>query len=254
MDNKTFSTCGAVLTSALTLCSVMDPRLPREIPLFISSVSPMIQDCFTNVLSSLLSVKTYTKLECARLGVAYTTAVNGINKKIKLGANVRAGDMFKGGIMSKASELVESIMKNAIDDTDILKSICYGRLLQNIPIDNGCSDSALAELSRIVRQISYKELCVIRVFSTLDHFDSDNIDVYMRNNQDVDANIMVSNLIHLKSLGVFITIPQYKMGAMVGNIKLSSVGEFIFKMLELENIPERDLIEQLNVLKKMRAL
>lgn len=241
MKEDIANTISAGLTSASSLIVGLHPNIPLEYKTLYSSVSPLIQWNLTNLLKSFTSSKKLTEQECIRLGISYNTAIDGINARIQLGHSIRKDSLFEENIFCKAHVILEASIRNTIEDSEYEKSICYGRFMANVPFAEEYSSSALMLLNQIIRQLSYKELCLIACCYKKPAFDCDVIDKYIRNKRDIDASEVFNYFVHMKNLGVFITEPPFVLGSNIGKIRLSFSGESLFELLELNLIPNEDI-------------
>lgn len=240
MNSKLFSFAPAIITSALNVYAQYGANIPNEVPVFISTVSPFIQSCLDGLFQTFCK-KDLSNVECTRLGISYVIAVDGINEKTRAGAKLRPDLFFQGGDYSKASQIMESAIKATIDDTETIKSLCYGRFLANIPFDNSCDVTTLQSLNTIIKQLTYKELCLIKLLYDKSIVSSKTMEGYLRENEDVEGTILLNQLLHLQNQGILIVIPPYTLGLALGNLKTTPIGKLLFEMMELDLIPEDDL-------------
>lgn len=240
--NKITNYIPALITTALNAYAQYDPRVPREIPVLLSTVNPVIQTCFDS-LFSLLGKKDLTKVECTRLGISYSIAVDGINEKTNSGAKLREDSFFAGAEYSSANQLLESAIKATIDDTETIKSVCYGRFMANIPFKNCCDIATLQSLNTIIKQLTYKEICLIRLLYDRKQVSSNSMEDYLQKHDDIECTVLFNQLLHLQNLGILITMPPFILGVTLGNVKISTVGLCLYEMMELNRIPEEDLCD-----------
>lgn len=241
MKDDIANTISAGLTSASSLVVGLHPDIPVEYKTLYSSVSPLIQWNLTSILKSFTNSKRLTEQECLRLGISYNTAIDGINARIKMGYSIRKDSLFEENILCKAHVILEASMRNTIEDSEYEKSVCYGRFMANVPFAEEYSPSALMLLNQIIRQVSYKELCLIACCYKKPAFNCDVIDRYIRSKRDIDASEIFNYFIHMKNLGVFITEPPFVLGSNIGKIRLSFSGEALYELLELQLIPDEDM-------------
>lgn len=251
MKEDIANTISAGLTSASSLVVGLHPNIPLEFKTLYSSVSPLIQWNFTNLLKSFTSSKNLTEQECIRLGISYNTAIDGINARIKLGHSIRKDSLFEETIICKAHVILEASMRSTIEDSEYEKSLCYGRFMANVPFADEYSSSALMLLNQIIRQVSYKELCLIACCYKKPAFNCDVIDKYIRSKRDIDASEVFNYFVHMKNLGVFITEPPFVLGSNIGKIRLSFSGESLYELLELHLIPNEDISGILDTLSRI---
>ena len=250
MSNINTSIVPALITSALNAYAQYDIRIPREVPVFLSTVSPLIQTCLDNIIQTFCK-KDLSRVECTRLGISYSVAVDGINEKTKAGAKLRSDTFFKGDEYSTASQLLEAAIKATIDDSETIKSACYGRFIANIPFDSSCDEITLQSLNTIIKQLTYKELCLIRLLYEKKRFSSSSMEAHLRNTDDIEGTVLFNQLLHLKQLGILISMPPFVLGLAIGNVRISTVGILLHEMMELDLIPEDDLTNLSSTMSKV---
>lgn len=234
------SSISASAISGLVLCL---QGVPLDFVGAVSILNPVIETTINGIVSNIIKSKKLTKNECLRLGISYKSTIDIINSKLNNSVELRDDCFFKGKEISDASQILESTIKNILDDAEIIKTMCYARFISNIPFKNECSTNALVALNSLIRQLSYRELCIIRWLHDVECYDSSDIENYNRCHYSVDVSVFFNQLCHLKSVGIIISYPPYRLSAFIGNLKLSQIGIQIYKMLELELIVEDDLVD-----------
>lgn len=158
---------------------------------------------------------------------------------------------FLGDEDSSASQLLESSIKATIDDTETIKSVCYGRFMENIPFNNSCEETTLQSLNTVIRQLTYKELCLIRLLYHRERVSTNSLEAYLRNTHDMEGTVLFHQLLHLRNLGILITLPPFNVGTALGNVRISILGMRLYEMMELNLIPEEDLSSLKAVISKV---
>lgn len=218
---------------------------------FLACVSPIVKWNITYLLSSFTSKKSLIKEEYIRLGISYNTAVEGINKKMQAGYAIRTDGVLGETITSKSHVILEAALRATIEDTEYEKSVCYGRFMANVPFAKEYSSSALTLLGNIIRQVSYKELCLIAFCYEHQVINAELLYKYIKENDDIDASEIFSYLIHLKNIGVYITEGPFKPGSLIGNFRLTYIGNALYEILELNLIGEDELFNIAKLMKKV---
>lgn len=158
---------------------------------------------------------------------------------------------FLGDEYSSASQLLESSIKATIDDTETIKSVCYGRFKANIPFDNSCDETTLQSLNTVIRQLTYKELCLIRLLYHRERVSTNSLEAYLRNTDDIEGTVLFNQLLHLQNLGILITLPPFHVGTALGNVRISILGMRLYEMMELDLISEENLSSLKAVISKV---
>lgn len=116
--------------------------------------------------------------------------------------------------------------------------------MQNIPFENEYSVSSLVLMNGIIRQLTYTDMCVIKyAYDKADVINAESINHFLKSYSDINAIVALNYLVHLQSLGVLLKVPPVSVTAIIGNLSLSYLGKSIYNMLELNQIPEEDMIE-----------
>lgn len=132
-----------------------------------------------------------------------------------------------------------------------IKSVCYGRFMANIPFDNSCNETTLQSLNTVIRQLTYKELCLIRLLYHREIVSTNSLEAYLRNTHDMEGTVLFHQLLHLRNLGILITLPPFHVGTALGNVRISILGMHLYEMMELNLIPEEDLSSLKAVISKV---
>ena len=112
--------------------------------------------------------------------------------------------------------------------------------MANIPFDNSCDETTLQSLNTVIRQLTYKELCLIRLLYHREIVSTNSLEAYLRNTHDMEGTVLFHQLLHLRNLGILITLPPFNVGTALGNVRISILGMRLYEMMELDFIPEED--------------
>ena len=126
--------------------------------------------------------------------------------------------------------------KEAIADCEAKKSKFYGNFVGNLPFAPQIDYSYSFTIQRIIRNLSYKELCIIRYFKDNGILKLQNFDSFKNNGLNVEKNELSFYFKDLLSLGVIHKAPPLNMQYELDNMKLSPLGDNICKLLNLQEI------------------
>lgn len=220
-----------------------------ESVMFSASVQPMLTRAFDVIIPDILN-KNVTKREAERLGISYKSAIDVINENVDRGLPLRDDDIFirSDGHYSKADDILETLLKKSMDDTEEKKAKYYGYFFGNLPFCPEVNYRQAFLIQRIIPQLTYSHLCLIKL-------------VYERNklatgkwknktNNEVEVNIILiyHQTKELLQADILTQVPPYNLGNELGNLKLSSLGNAIYKLLKIKEIPEEDVKDTKRVL------
>lgn len=67
----------------------------------------------------------------------------------------------------------------------------------------------------------------------------------------MEGTVLFHQLLHLRNLGILITLPPFNVGTSLGNVRISILGMRLYEMMELDLIPEEDLSRLKTVIVKV---
>lgn len=214
-----------VNAAALIGCPIAAP--------IISAVNPLLQRVIERGFA-LFSRDTTATVECARLGIAYKTAVNTINDHVAKGDLLREDGFFdaiNGSLYTKADEIIEACLKNVINDAEMQKSEVYGKFLGNIPFLDGYSASQLISLNLILRQLTVEDIENLKLFSDLNPHDFFDIEFKIKNGGSAVNAHKFASLLHLKNVGLIARSAPFTLGMDLQNEKITVLGKELLDII-----------------------
>jgi hypothetical protein len=177
------------------------------------------------------------------LGISYAYAINTIKENKDKGLAFRTDNLFIEGVdeNSKVEDILESTLKNAINDYEDEKSKFYGYFIGNLPFASEIGYSYSFTIQRIIKNLSYKELCIIRYFKNNGILKLQNFDSFKNDGLNIEKNEMAFYFKNLLSLGVIHKSPPMTMHFELDNMKLSPLGNNIYTLLNLQEIDRKEI-------------
>ena len=236
MNEDHIEDISAIITSGLTLAAGLGYNLPPETATIIGSCAPVVQRTISRFLS-FFNGKSYSKIECARFDICYSSIVDCIRDNEVNGQKKRNDSFFEqGGMYGKIDEIAEALLRAATDDSQAIKSFHYGRLLGNALYQNKYDESSLYQLLSIAKKLSYDELCLLAVLSKMPER---NFEPLLKED-DKRAGLMVS-MLNLKGLGLIKRVPPYMVGTTLDHLQISVMGKDLYELMDLNKLNQRDV-------------
>lgn len=213
-----------------------------ESVLLASVLPPLLSKAFNAIGDDLLK-KNLTQKEMKILGISYAYAINTIKDNKDKGLAFRTDNLFIEGVdeNSKVEDILESTLKNAINDYEDEKSKFYGYFIGNLPFASEIGYSYSFTIQRIIKNLSYKELCIIRYFKNNGILKLQNFDSFKNDGLNIEKNEMAFYFKNLLSLGVIHKSPPMTMHFELDNMKLSPLGNNIYTLLNLQEIDRKEI-------------
>lgn len=213
-----------------------------ESVLLASVLPPLLSKAFNAIGDDLLK-KNLTQKEMKILGISYAYAINTIKENKDKGLAFRTDNLFIEGVdeNSKVEDILESTFKNAINDYEDEKSKFYGYFIGNLPFASEIGYSYSFTIQRIIKNLSYKELCIIRYFKNNGILKLQNFDSFKNDGLNIEKNEMAFYFKNLLSLGVIHKSPPMTMHFELDNMKLSPLGNNIYTLLNLQEIDRKEI-------------
>jgi len=213
-----------------------------ESVLLASVLPPLLSKAFNAIGDDLLK-KNLTQKEMKILGISYAYAINTIKENRDKGLALRTDNLFIEGVdeNSKVEDILESTFKNAINDYEDEKSKFYGYFIGNLPFASEIGYSYSFTIQRIIRNLSYKELCIIQYFNNKGILKLQNFDSFKNNGKNVEKNELAFYFKDLLSLGVIHKAPPMGVQYELDNMKLSPLGNNICTLLNLQEIDKTEI-------------
>jgi len=136
---------------------------------------------------------------------------------------------------------VEAIFQNIISDSETKKSKLYGNFLGNIPYQVGLDSSMILHINRLVRNLTYEQLCVLKWVQSHGKIQGEKLKVNY--SSEALAAVLFYELKDLKQTGLLSPVTPFAVGAEVDNVELSVIGKTIYELLDLESVDD-DMISR----------
>lgn len=229
----------SISTPIITLITGGNP----ESIIFSAGIQPLVKRAFESIFSN-ICCKNFTERDCIRLGVSYQAAVSKINENLANGISFRTDDLFKNNNnYSKADDILESVMKSSINDTEQKKSYYYGYFMGNLPFAPEVDYSSAISLQKIIHQLTYFHLCIIVYIKRNDVINPDKWKKLLHNTNDIKGFDIIHGIKEIVRFDLTEKVAPFSLGEEIGNIKLGTFGELIYKLMSLDKIDDTDLLE-----------
>lgn len=214
-----------------------------------------------------------SRRQSERLYVWGKQAAEGIAQRLARGEKYREDGFFEETPTNRSNmeEVVESTLKKVMDTTEEPKIKFMANLTENVRFDSDLDIDTYRRILKILDELSYRQLCIIKLFMNADQIDLDNF-----GNPNVNHNlssiltdcfeVLDKGLINPNNalmnkirdlylgtlsrhlLGKGDTPPQFP--GFVNSVGFSNIlGENLFKFAKLNHIPDEDVDVILSELK-----
>ena len=207
-----------------------------------------------------------SKRQTVRLFQWGIQAAEGIAQRLANGEKYRADGFFEKTPTnrSKNDEVIESTLKKVIDTTEEPKIQFMANLTENVHFDSDLDIDTYRRLLKILDELSYRQLCLVKLFMNADQIDLDSlgnpnftpnlssilIDCFeVRDKELIDPNNLLMKKIRELYLGesgnVFIAggkPPKYSGFS-------NNLSDNLFKFAKFDQIPDEDVDAILRELK-----
>lgn len=234
MKEEYIEDVSALITSALSLAVGYGFEVPEDTAKLFGSIAPVVQRTISRVLT-VFQGKSYAKIESARLGVCYYSLVETIKKNEANGNSYNESFFSQGSMYGKIDEVVEAVLRAAMDDSQIVKSHHYGRLLGNALFQSKYDETSIFLLLKIAKQLSYDELCLL---SVLYNMPARNYEKLV-GGEDKRAELMI-NMLTLRQSGVINRVPPYFVGATLDILQITAFGKDLYRLMDLQELNPED--------------
>lgn len=234
-----------ILSSGLVLALNGTP----ESVMFSAGVQPILTKAFDVIIPDIFK-KHVTKREAERLGISYKSAIDVINENVDRGFPLRDDDLFirSDNHYSKADDILEVLFRSSMDDTEDKKAKYYGYFFGNLPFCPEVNYRQAFLIHKIIPQLTYSHLCLIKLVHERGKLATGKWKDKVNNEAEVNTILIYHQTKELLQTDILTQVPPYNLGNELGNLKLSSLGNAIFKLLKIKEIQEEDLIETRHVL------
>ena len=215
-----FSAIATVMVNAAALFGY-----PEAVP-FISMVNPLLSRIIERGFRS-FHRNDIVEVECARLGIAYGSAIQAINDSMSLGMKLREDgflEAFRNSQYTLADEVIEASLRNVISDAETLKSEYYGRFIGRVPFLEGVPVGELININSLLKQLTIEDINNLRLFADKNTHSFSDIEVDVKNNIYSESAHLYSSILHLKNLGLITRIYPASVGLDLEKERITKVG------------------------------
>ncbi len=206
-----------------------------------------------------------SRRQSERLYVWGKQAAEGIAQRLARGEKYREDGFFEETPTNRSNmeEVVESTLKKVMDTTEEPKIKFMANLTENVRFDSDLDIDTYRRILKILDELSYRQLCLIKLFMNADQIDLDNFgNPNVNHNLSsiltdcfevldkglINPNNALMNKIRDLYLGALSTSlwgkgdtpPQFP--GFVNSVGFSNIlGENLFKFAKLDQIPDEDV-------------
>ena len=191
--------------------------------------------------------------EKVRVGAAFTIAAAEIRQRIENGDSLREDGFFdeKQTGRSDAEEVAESVLLKAQREPEEKKIQYMGYLYASIPFDPEISAHVAHQLSKAAEQLTYRQLCILRLCAEKGNFGLPDILNLARDMSNPTEEL--SEVLHeywdlyLRSFidfgqGFDISMTEFGPKGMIPEMAdLQGMGEDLYNLMRLSLIPDKDI-------------
>ena len=220
-DNS--SDFSAIATAMINAAALFG--FPDALP-FVSMVNPLLSRIIERGFS-LFHREGIVEVECARLGIAYSSAVQIINDSFNAGKKLRNDgflEAFQGSQYTQADEVIEASLRNVISDAETLKSQYYGSFIGRIPFLEGVPVSELININSILRQLTVEDIKNLKIFADRIEHNFADLEMEVKNNMYSERTHLYSSILHLKNLGLITRLFRASVGLDLERERITKVG------------------------------
>lgn len=222
MSDKS-SDFSAIATTLINAAAVFG--FPTAVP-FVSMVNPLLSKIIERGFR-LFHREDTVQVECARLGIAYGSAVQTINDSLSSGKKVREDgfmEAFQNSQYTQADEIIEASLRNVISDAETLKSVYYGRFIGHTPFLAGTPVNELISINSILKQLTVDDISNLQLFSDRNEHDLTDLDNEVKNSLYSGRAHLFSSYLHLKNLGLITRIFPASTGLDLEKERITRIG------------------------------
>lgn len=251
-DNKTID---ITVDGAFGLLTSTISFLSPSLGIAAIAAAPALAEKLKEWLKSLVKQGKITQRECLRM----TDGIDGMTETLSVFKDketLRNDSLFKcnNDGFCDADDIFELILNQIKQDSEKKKAFYCGNFIGNIPYAYDLNYSNLIQYSRTISQLSYSEFCILRVFH-ISYKDKgvsfSKAEKYVKTNEDTEACELLSEILHLRNLGLLHSIPPYQLGENVGNVIISMSGIRLSELMRLNVLDVNDVNKSLGILQKM---
>lgn len=218
------------------------------------AVQPALSIQLKKFLYHLAGINQITQREFSRL----EQGIDGMTETLQ--ENMRNGELRTDYLLQQnsdgycdADDIFEDLINNIKQDSEKDKARFCGNFIGNIPYSTDLDYSNLMQYSKVISQITYRELCLLHNFYK--NYKDKSVDFgkaekYVKRTEDLTANELLSEILHMLHLGLLNTHPPYNLGEIIGKVSLSFYGERLYKLMRLNLLDTKDTNMTLGILWK----
>lgn len=202
-----------------------------------------------------MSKRLLSKREEIKISNALTCAINSLNENIKRGKLIRTDDFFDNTMndRSSAEEILEAILYKVQREPEERKIPYIGNIFANVVFDTEIFPELAHQVVKVAEQLSYRQLCLLKIFSGFTQLDLRKSDYRSVNSFDSQLYSILYECydLYIKGLiangGVAMLGPNDFIPAIA---YVQGVGANCFYLMELDKIPDDDLKKYIDILKR----
>lgn len=187
-------------------------------------------------------------------------SVEKIQQKLDQGLTLRDDDSYYSMTsleIPKAQELFEGVLLQARDEYQSKKLPFYSSFFANLCFDETVSFSHANFLLQTIDRLSYRQLVILAFLSDEKQINSERWDAQFKVasaelSRYYDFYSEYTDLYNLRLITQCGTIPGFSLG--MSKTKISSVGNRIVSLLNLNEVPEEDIIDIRETINAIYAL
>ena len=222
MSDKS-SDFSAIATTMINAAALFG--FPDVVP-YVSTVSPLLSKIIERGFR-LFRRDNLVEVECARLGIAYGSAVQTINDSLGSGKKLREDgflEAFQNNQYTQADEIIEASLRNVISDAETLKSVYYGRFIGRTPFLEGVPVNELININSILKQLTVEDIRNLHLFADRNEHILTDLEVDVKNNIYSGRAHLFSSYLHLKNLGLITRVFPATLGLDLEKERITKVG------------------------------
>lgn len=245
-DNKVIDTAvDCFFGLATSTISVLRPSLG----IVAIATSPILAERVKEWLKQWVNEGEMTSREYSRLSDGIDSMAETLQHN-REATDIRTDDLVKTNNdgFCDADDVFEMMLNQIKQDSEKKKAHFSGNFIGNILYAKDLDYSELMQYGRVIGQISYSEMCLIRNFYSQykDRIVSfTNAERYIKRNDDPAAGKILSEVLHLRNLGLLHNSPPFNMGENIGNVMLSFYGIRLYDLLRLNLLDANDVNKSL---------
>ncbi|MBO4893109.1 MAG: hypothetical protein J5502_10940 [Prevotella sp.] len=250
-DDKTI---GIAVDGAFGLVTSTISFLSPSLGIAAVAIAPAVTEKIKDWLKRLVKEEKITSRECSRM----TDGINGITETIlsfkdKAARNDELLKCNDDGFCD-ADDVFELMINHIKQDSEKKKAYYCGNFIGSIPYATDLRYSHLMQYARTISQLSYSELCLIRIFYT--SFKDRGINFskaeqHLKKNEDIGASELLADILHMRNLGLLHNVVPHNLGDNVGTVMISFSGKRLYKLMRLNLLDDDDVNNSMRILLKI---